>query len=109
MSHECRLQFLLECHIFGIIQAGSGQKDGVASFFSRGSRAGASSENVSRPTTGLHEGQQSGVSVGTKLAFMFLNDPLSMIFVSPMQSAVAPRQSTDRWFSCLHYWSPTGS
>ena len=32
----------------------------------------------------------------------------STVFVSPMQSALTAGQSTDRWFSCLYYWSPTG-
>ena len=31
----------------------------------------------------------------------------SRVFVSPMQSALTPGQSTDRWLSCLDYWSPT--
>ena len=30
----------------------------------------------------------------------------SSLFVSSLQSAFTPRQSTDRWFSCLDYWSP---
>ena len=29
------------------------------------------------------------------------------MFVGPMQFALTPGQSIDRWISCLDYWSPT--
>ena len=49
--------------------------DLASSFVEVLSRAGASGENVSRPTTGLQNGhQQSGVSAGTNFFFSFFSE-----------------------------------
>lgn len=55
------------------------EEDGMASF-SRGLRAGASGESVSRSTAALRKGQwESGASVGMNLFLrLFLNEPVSM-------------------------------
>ena len=56
VSRECPLQYLLECHIFGIIHTDHHEqrKSGTRPDFSlRGPRAGASGGYVSRPTASL--------------------------------------------------------
>ena len=65
VSHECHLQYLLECHIIGYHTDRHKQRKRVQQpVFLRGLRAGASGENVSRTTTGLGKGQwQSGVPI----------------------------------------------
>ena len=77
LPQECRMQKLLECHIFSIIPTamnGSGRGWHTWPFFLFGAydRTGASGENVSPQTTGLQKVQEwPGVSVGKLHLFTF--------------------------------------
>ena len=100
----CRLKYLLRRHKFGIMETAMSSGRGMTQpvlFFSRGPRAGASGEKVSRHTTGLKKRSITGRHFRRKETIFippFLDEPVA----GTLRRACKTLRATIGRIGCAH-------